>query len=433
LDPAFQALLTTLATNHTNQTLFMQQLASSSAPKGPTAHFPKWDGTNASVPVFLAQIGSYRADPFFTPVTDWTTTIAGQEPYSQRIYANMMATGKLPVAQLDQFLHRPEYVNRGIDMLHSLITKLNPSRPEHRLNDVREVSNLDMANDTAAMYMRKVRGYATRLHQVTVDQLMPLFALLGLDQGRYRGILDRFTAGDPAVVNVDINALEELMLAEDVRRSTINPGDVPLSQPSANRATQRGPAPAPSPCAPAPAPSLSDDAPLGPNDPAVYPPHRGLQWKRVNVVFKEKKMCPFCFARASFHWEEGCPALAKLGYVLAEDKDKAEEIKTKFTKYMADRPSAGRPSSNRDTPSRGPRAQRATSSERPGPSAPAPKPAPQPAPATAPSPPPPHPTHYPDTHDMDSDSADDEVFIQEYGNLIDASGNSIKPNASSTH
>ena len=96
---------------------------------------------------------------------------------------------RLPAAQLNQFLSRPEYVNRGFEMLHHLILHLNPSRPEHRLNDVRSLAAINMSStETTSSYMLRIRTISNRLPGIQIDTLFPLFTIMGLDNERFGGI-----------------------------------------------------------------------------------------------------------------------------------------------------------------------------------------------------------------------------------------------------
>jgi len=46
-----------------------------------------------------------------------------------------------------QFLHHPQYVDNGILMLFHLQDRLNPSRPEHRLTDIRNLVSLTQGSN----------------------------------------------------------------------------------------------------------------------------------------------------------------------------------------------------------------------------------------------------------------------------------------------
>ena len=189
---------------------------------------------------------------------------------------------------------------------------------------------------------------------------------------------------------------------------------------------------------------------IPPRDDAAFPPSKGVRWPVIKGLFENKKSCPHCHSRDAFHWKNGCPVLAELNLVCVEDATKAQAIMSKYTAYMDTRNSGrggrggregrgGRGGQGGDDAS----SRRATTSERQFPTPPPPPPPtvpPVPPPADPPVPPPtppPSSSQYPDT-ELLSDSDDDVDFIQNYGNLIDASGASISNrsdnvNATSTH
>ena len=112
--------------------------------KYPSIKFPKWDGQRSTVPVFLAQLDSYKREPYFAAVTDWTTTMQSNKREIQRVYSNMLSA--LSQDQLTPFLNNVRFANDGIAMTASLVKTINPSRPEHRLQDVMELSLLEQGN-----------------------------------------------------------------------------------------------------------------------------------------------------------------------------------------------------------------------------------------------------------------------------------------------
>ena len=92
----------------------------------------------------------------------------------------MMA--KLPTEKLHQFLSRPEFVNRGFEMLHALNSHMDPSNPENRLADVKHLSSLAMKPDkNVSAYMLNLCILSNRLSSVSIDALIPLFTISGLD------------------------------------------------------------------------------------------------------------------------------------------------------------------------------------------------------------------------------------------------------------
>jgi hypothetical protein len=198
--------------------------------------------------------------------------------------------------QLSPYLNNNRYTGDGIAMVASLIEKISPSRPENRLQDVRDLSSLEQGSQESTFsYMSRVRGFATRLKGVTIDDIVPLFTLIGMNHDQYSGLLDRFTSGEPAIVNATTSDLERLMLEEDSCRRAM--GIQPMSgQSSANRAQDVRP--------------KNDEAktsvprhpPRGtPPDSLVYPPEGGIKWKVLKGIVEGEESCPHCHSRDEFH------------------------------------------------------------------------------------------------------------------------------------
>ena len=84
---------------------------------------------------------------------------------SQRIYSGMLTA--LAQDQFVLFLNNLRFANDVIAMAASLVETINPSRPEHRLQDVRELSSLEQGSqESMSAFMSQVRGFATRLATV---------------------------------------------------------------------------------------------------------------------------------------------------------------------------------------------------------------------------------------------------------------------------
>ena len=166
----------------------LQSLATQSSPKGPSTIFPRWDGQHVSIPYFMVGVESYKRNPYFAPVKDWTHTVPGTEAQSRRIFTDLRAA--IPPSHMVQFLHHPRYVDNGILMLAHLLDRLNPSRPEHRLSDIRHLVGLTQgSHESTAEYMARVRGFDARLNKVTLGEVMTIFCLLGMSDNKYDGIL----------------------------------------------------------------------------------------------------------------------------------------------------------------------------------------------------------------------------------------------------
>ena len=125
-------------------TNFASATTAANLPKCPTIKFPKWDGKRASVSVFFVQLESYKGQPFFTDFVCWDITTPTAHRESQRVYGDMLAA--LTQEQLSPFLNNARFSNDGIAMMASLVKTINPSRPEHRLQDVRDLSSLEQGS-----------------------------------------------------------------------------------------------------------------------------------------------------------------------------------------------------------------------------------------------------------------------------------------------
>ena len=100
-------------------------------------------------------------------------------------------------------------------MLHTLVDHIQSSRPENCLEDVRKLASIDMGpSQTPSDYMFHLRTLTNRLGNITLEPLMPIFALIGLDHNRFGGIINRFTSGHPIVFNAGRNGIEDLMHVE---------------------------------------------------------------------------------------------------------------------------------------------------------------------------------------------------------------------------
>ena len=60
--------------------------------------------------------------------------------------------------------------------------------------------------------MSRVRGIAKRMHGVTIDSIIPLFAIASLDHERYPGVKSRYLAGDTALVNCNLLQLSGFII-----------------------------------------------------------------------------------------------------------------------------------------------------------------------------------------------------------------------------
>ena len=91
------------------------------------------------------------------------------------------------------FLNGARFVSDGIAMLSSLLTHLNPSPNENPLLAISDITRLETRLDELSMdYMSRVRGIPQQMHRVTIDLIIPLFAIASIDHERYPGVKSRY-------------------------------------------------------------------------------------------------------------------------------------------------------------------------------------------------------------------------------------------------
>ena len=53
-------------------------------------------------------------------------------------------------------------------------------------------------------YISRVRGISQRIHGITMERIIPLFAIAGLNHDQYPGVKSHYLTGDAALVNCDL-------------------------------------------------------------------------------------------------------------------------------------------------------------------------------------------------------------------------------------
>ena len=69
---------------------------------------------------------------------------------------------------------------------------------------------------------------------VTIDRIIPLFAIASLDHERYPGVKSRYLAGDTALVNCDLLQISGLLSSEEMIQCALGIPNLPPSPTSAN-------------------------------------------------------------------------------------------------------------------------------------------------------------------------------------------------------
>eukprot|EP00984_Skeletonema_dohrnii_P029428 scaffold20035_cov83-Skeletonema_dohrnii-CCMP3373.AAC.1 len=329
-----------------------QQPTSTPQEKKPTQTMPKWDGKDASVPMFLSKLTLYKKDPFFKAVDDWTQTKPAYEDESRYLLRQLLET--IPDDYSHHFLSKAKYSDDGVVALQDYIELINPSNPQNLLKTALDWANLEMGpQETGQAFMARVRALSARLSNCSLEQFVYLLTLARLDPHRYQGILLRYRQGDPSLLNGDVQMLSDAVNTEDTLSQITDPSM--LGVPSANRAGGSDPPSSDQDKSP---PSSSDpDKPPPKNQSYPYGP---MRWKDFRSTLKDQKICVLCFQRrtpTSAHvFCGGCPTAAAEGYVLIKDEAKAMAIRNKFKEQFK---------SSDQKPVEQASGKRATSAERP--------------------------------------------------------------------
>ena len=116
------------------------------------------------------------------------------------------------------FLDDARFTSHGIAMLSLFITHLNPSSRENLLLAISDLTCLEMGiSESSIDFILMVLGISQRMHGITMERIIPLFAISGIDRDRYPGMKSRCLAGNVALVNCDLLDISGLLSSEETQ------------------------------------------------------------------------------------------------------------------------------------------------------------------------------------------------------------------------
>ena len=65
--------------------------------------------------------------------------------------------------------------------------------------------------------MSRVQGISQRMQDITMDRIIPIFAITRVNHNRYPGVKSRYLAGEAALVNYNLLELSGLISSEENR------------------------------------------------------------------------------------------------------------------------------------------------------------------------------------------------------------------------
>eukprot|EP00956_Cyclotella_meneghiniana_P005594 scaffold7180_cov50-Cyclotella_meneghiniana.AAC.3 len=337
-----QALLDVVAQlRQTNQNTPATAPAPAASPlTKPSVDFPSWDGKPQTKADFLFQIETMKKDLYFANVTDWTKTTTGLKQHANYLASSIVK--QVPAKDRAIFTNDTAVTSDGFAMLERLVTHLRGNTPEHRLMAVSDLASLEFKpDDTTATYMARLRGIQSILTNVTIDQLLTLFALSKMDTSLYPGVTGLFRQGDTNLLNDTLSQLETRMEREDRLR--------PLMGDSTDSARHARPPPKPN--------SQQDQEQVS----TTYPPPARVKAHQLVEFTKDNTNCIACFARGkagTFCRKGECHAALSAGFILEHAPDKAkeklEEVRDKYKNPRGRSQGKGRRATDQDNDQKNP-------------------------------------------------------------------------------
>ena len=170
---------------------------------------------------------TYKVEAFYAGVHDWTQTTLEIRHLSVAISSNMRSS--LPPFLSSVFLNDVIFASDGIDMLSLLLTHLNTSSIKNILLSISEHTCLEIGlGELSIDYVLIVQGIPQRMHRITMERIIPIFAIASINRNRYPGVKILYLASDAILVNCGLLELSGLLSNEETRQCALVISSVPL-------------------------------------------------------------------------------------------------------------------------------------------------------------------------------------------------------------
>ena len=101
-------------------------------------------------------------------------------------------------------------------MISLLFNHLNPSSNEKIILDISYLTRLEIRIGKLSIdYMSSVQGISQRMQGITIERIIPFFAITTLDHNRYPGVKSCYLVGYAALVNCDLLKLSSLLYIKE--------------------------------------------------------------------------------------------------------------------------------------------------------------------------------------------------------------------------
>ena len=185
----------------------------------------------------------------------------------------------LPRSVSPMFLNNIIFSSDRISMISNLLTHPKPSSIENLLLSNSDLTCLDMGlGELSIKYMSHIHSISQQMCGFSMEQIIPLFSIAGLDHNQYPGVTIRYLASDPALVNCNLLDISGLVYGKDTRQQSlillssthmamVNCVSDVQSQPPLTGFLQPHPS-----------------HPTTTTSPVDYPPPRGVPWERIAAM-----------------------------------------------------------------------------------------------------------------------------------------------------
>jgi len=126
-------------------------------------------------------------------------------------------------------------------MLTDSIKRLSLNLVTDRLGAIMELVKLKIEpNKSHSEFMLTIRNIGGRLDKMTIDKILPIFALTNKDQDRFPRLVARYLQGDASLLKATVYSLEVEMNDEFERQQTLCSSTHSASNgPSIRRVTEK--------------------------------------------------------------------------------------------------------------------------------------------------------------------------------------------------
>ena len=133
-------------------------------------------------------------------------------------------------------------VDKGFEMLQHFMDIFNPTAPANYLISVQQlVSFSQLPQEKISKYPQRTRWSCGHLKNISINALITLVFINGMDHDLNGGTMSRFTSGNPTITGADLFHLEQVVTNEVTMKVTMGQSGDSVSDLSTNQANRVDP------------------------------------------------------------------------------------------------------------------------------------------------------------------------------------------------